>query len=201
IAVGRYAKAGEFPWHVRIQSNWKHLCVGTIISVLWILAVALCFVEEVPPDLTVVAEGTDLNLPLEEYKPDSLIIHENFDRKSMQNDISLILCNSPIKFSNEKIPICLPSMHDVDSWQDCWVAGWGTKNAAAAVPASYMLQKARMKLISKEQCLERIPQLVENVTCAELEKGKEGSCQVDSGGPLVCCYWNTMKWFPVGIVN
>lgn len=25
--------------------------------------------------------------------------------------------------------------------------------------------------------------------------------QVDSGGPLVCSYWNTMKWFQVGVIS
>lgn len=25
--------------------------------------------------------------------------------------------------------------------------------------------------------------------------------QVDSGGPLVCSYWDTMKWFQVGIIS
>lgn len=25
--------------------------------------------------------------------------------------------------------------------------------------------------------------------------------QVDSGGPLVCSYWNTLKWFQVGITS
>ncbi|XP_009579310.1 PREDICTED: serine protease 55-like [Fulmarus glacialis] len=73
--------------------------------------------------------------------------------------------------------------------------------ASVAVPASHVLQKARMKLISREQCLERIPQLMENMLCAELEKGERGTCQVDSGGPVVCSYWNTMKWFQVGIVS
>ncbi|XP_075564702.1 serine protease 55 [Pelecanus crispus] len=198
IAVGRYAKAGEFPWHVSIQSNGKHICGGSIISALWILTAAHCFAEDVPPDLTVVVGGIDLDLPLEEYKPDTLILHENFDRMSMQNDIALILLSSPIEFSNEKIPICLPFMYDIDTWQHCWVAGWGTRSA---VPASHVLQKARMKLISREQCLERIPELEENMLCAVLERGERGACQVDSGGPLVCSYWNTMKWFQVGIVS
>ncbi|KFP49907.1 Serine protease 55, partial [Cathartes aura] len=201
ITAGRYAKAGEFPWHVSIQSNGKHICGGTMISALWILTAAHCFAEEVPPDLTVVVGGIDLSLPLEEHKPDSLILHENFDRMSMQNDIALILLSSPIEFSNDKIPICLPFIYDTNTWQHCWVAGWGITSAAVAVPASHVLQKARMKLISREQCLERIPQLVENVLCAELEKGERDPCQVDSGGPLVCSYWNTMKWFQVGIVS
>ncbi|KFQ75751.1 Serine protease 55, partial [Phoenicopterus ruber ruber] len=201
ITAGRYAKAGEFPWHVSIQSNGKHICGGTMISALWILTAAHCFAEEVPPDLTVVLGGIDLSLPLEEHKPDSLILHENFDRISMENDVALILLSSPIEFSNEKIPICLPFIYDVNTWQHCWIAGWGTTSSAVAVPASHVLQKARMKLISREQCLEQIPQLVENVLCAQLEKGERGACQVDSGGPLVCSYWNTMKWFQVGIVS
>lgn len=82
-----------------------------------------------PPDLTVLVGGTDLSVPMEEHKPDSLIIHENFDRMTMQNDIALILLSSPIEFSNEKIPVCLPYMHDINTWQQCWVAGWGITSA------------------------------------------------------------------------
>ncbi|XP_037246672.1 serine protease 55-like [Falco rusticolus] len=204
IAARRYAKAGEFPWHVSIQSKGKHICGGTIISRSWILTAAHCFGEEVPPDLTVAMGGNDLSLPLEEHKPESLIIHEGFDNTSMENDIALILLSFPIQFSNKKIPICLPFMYNNDMWQHCWVAGWGTpsnsKTAAAEAP-THVLQKARMKLVSREQCLERIPPLMENVLCAELEKGERGPCQVNSGGPLVCGYWSTMKWFQVGIVS
>ncbi|KAM9017652.1 serine protease 55-like [Ara ararauna] len=200
---GRYATAGEFPWHVSIQSNGRHVCGGTIISALWILTAAHCFGEEMPPDLTVLVGGTDLSVPLEEHKPDSLIVHEKFDRMTMRNDIALILLSSPIEFSNEKIPVCLPYMHDINTWQHCWVAGWGTTSAAIVKPTSHMMQKAPMKLISRQQCLKSIPQLVENMLCAEMEKRRRGAwqSQVDSGGPLVCSYWNTMKWFQVGIVS
>ncbi|NWX39083.1 PRS55 protease, partial [Steatornis caripensis] len=128
ITAGRYAKAGEFPCHVSIWSNGKHICRGTVISALWILTAARCFAEE-PPDLTVVVGGIDLNLPLEEHKTDGLILHENFDRVSMQDDIALILLSSPVEFSNEKIPICLPFMYDINTWQHCWVVGWGTTRA------------------------------------------------------------------------
>uniref|UniRef100_A0A8C4V431 Mitochondrial peptide methionine sulfoxide reductase n=1 Tax=Falco tinnunculus TaxID=100819 RepID=A0A8C4V431_FALTI len=184
IAARRYAKAGEFPWHVSIQSKGKHICGGTIISRSWILTVAHCFGEEVPPDLTVAVGGNDLSLPLEEHKLESLIIHEGFDNTSMENDVALILLSSPIQFSNEKIPVCVPFMYDIDMWQHCWVSGWGipsnSKTAAAEAP-SPILQKARMKLVSREQCLERVPPLMENVLCAELEKGERGPCQGPQG--------------------
>ncbi|KAJ7421544.1 Serine protease 55 [Willisornis vidua] len=131
-----------------------------------------------PPDLTVVVGGIDLSVPLEEHQPDSLILHKNFNSTSMANDIALILLSSPIEFSKEKIPICLPFMCDIHIWQLCWAAGWGSTSAAEAVPASHVLHKARVKLISREQCLEQIPQLQENMMCAEVEEGEPGNCQV-----------------------
>ncbi|NXA87143.1 PRS55 protease, partial [Melanocharis versteri] len=212
IGTGTDVQPGEFPWLVSIQSQGKHICGGTIISALWILTAAHCFAEELPPDLTVAVGGVDLSLPLEEHNPDSLILHEEFNRTSLQNDIALILLSSPIEFSKEKIPICLPFVRDLDTWQHCWAAGWENTSAALLIllssfaAASHVLQKTRMKLISREKCLERIPHLVGSMTCSESEEGGGGGgggagCQVDSGGPLVCSYWNTMKWFQVGVIS
>ncbi|NXP14583.1 PRS55 protease, partial [Thinocorus orbignyianus] len=193
---GTYAEVGEFPWHVSIRSRGKHICGGAIISAFWILTAAHCFAEEMPRDLTVAVGETDLSHPLEKHRVENLVLHENFDRMSMENDIALILLSSPIQFSSEKVPICLPFMQDTDTWQQCWVASWGSSSGA-----SHVLQKVRMKVISREKCLEQIPELVENVLCAKLEKGEREVCEVDSGGPLVCSYWNTMKWFQVGIIS
>ncbi|NXQ59002.1 PRS55 protease, partial [Anthoscopus minutus] len=209
IGTGTDVKPGEFPWLVSIQSHRKHICGGTIISALWILTAAHCFADKLPPDLTVAVRGVDTSLPLEEHYPDSLILHEEFNRTSLQNDIALILLSNPIEFSVEKIPICLPFVHDKDTWQHCWAAGWENTSAAllillfSFVAASHVLQKTQMRLISREKCLEQIPCLVGNLMCAETEQGGGGGggCQVDSGGPLVCSYWDTVKWFQVGIIS
>uniref|UniRef100_U3K8K6 Granzyme M n=1 Tax=Ficedula albicollis TaxID=59894 RepID=U3K8K6_FICAL len=197
IGTGTDVKPGEFPWLVSIQSQGKHICGGSIISALWILTAAHCFAHELPPDLTVAVGGVDLSLPLEEHSPDSLILHEEFNRTSLQNDIALIQLSNPIEFSKEKTPLCLPFVCDMDSWQHCWAAGWENTSAASRV-----LQKTQMELISREKCLQQIPHLVGSVMCAETEQGGGGGgCKVDSGGPLVCSYWNTMKWFQVGITT
>lgn len=47
------------------------------------------------------------------------------------------------------------------------------------MPASHMLQKAWMNLISREQCLEQIAQLEKSVLCAGLKKGERGTCRVN----------------------
>ncbi|NXU97417.1 PRS55 protease, partial [Cettia cetti] len=209
IGTGTDVQPGEFPWLVSIQSHGKHICGGTIISALWILTAAHCFADQLPPDLMVAVGGVDPSLPLEEHNPDSLILHEEFNRTSLQNDIALILLSNPIEFSKEKIPVCLPFMCDKDTWQHCWAAALENTSAASLIllfpfaAASHVLQKTQMKLISREKCLEQIPHLLGSLMCAEAEQrgGGGGGCQVDSGGPLVCSYWDTMKWFQVGIIS
>ncbi|NXC99643.1 PRS55 protease, partial [Certhia familiaris] len=182
IGTGTDVKPGEFPWLVSIRSHGQHICGGTIISALWILTAAHCFVDKLPPDLTVAVGGVDLSLPLEEHNPDSLILHEEFNRTSLQNDIALILLSNPIEFSKEKTPICLPFTCDMGTWQHCWAAGWEGTSAGELcssflfpfAAASHVLQKTQMKLISREKCLEQLPHLVGNMMCAETEQGGGG---------------------------
>uniref|UniRef100_A0A8C3TJZ8 Peptidase S1 domain-containing protein n=1 Tax=Catharus ustulatus TaxID=91951 RepID=A0A8C3TJZ8_CATUS len=182
IGTGTDVKPGEFPWLVSIQSQGKHLCAGSIISALWILTAAHCFADELPADLTVAVGGVDLSLPLEEHSPDSLILHEEFNRTSLQNDIALILLSNPIEFSKEKMPVCLPFVCDTDTWQHCWAAGW--ENSSTEIDFPLRLCEAALRELSLHPA----------VTLLFLS-------QVDSGGPLVCSYWNTLKWFQVGITS
>ncbi|NWI20647.1 PRS55 protease, partial [Crypturellus soui] len=168
---GTDAEAGEFPWQVSIQSKGAHFCGGTIISSWWILTAAHCFAPQLPPDITVVLGGVDLSENLERKKLNSLILHEEFDIETVENDIALILLESPIQMGDQKMPVCLPFVSDPHVWKDCWVAGWGTTTAGIAVSASRVLQKAEVKLISKEQCSEWLPQLGDGMLCAGLEEG------------------------------
>ncbi|NXP43138.1 PRS55 protease, partial [Leiothrix lutea] len=130
-----------------------------------------------PPDLTVAVGGVDPSLPLEEHSPDSLILHEEFNRSSLQNDIALLLLSDPIEFSDEKVPACLPFVCDKDTWQHCWVAALENTSAALLIllfsfaAASHVKKKTQMKLISREKCLEQIPQKKGSVMCAEAEQG------------------------------
>ncbi|NXA52588.1 PRS55 protease, partial [Nothocercus julius] len=196
IIGGTDAEAGDFPWQVSIQTKGTHFCGGTIISSWWILTAAHCFGKELPPDLTVVLGGIDLSQKLERKKLNSLILHEKYDSESLENDIALILLDSPIQSSDQKLPVCLPFISDPHVWKDCWVAGWGTTAAASRV-----LQKVEVKLISKEQCSKWVPHLADSMLCAGLEEGGRDACQGDSGGPLVCTQRNSRRWFAIGLVS
>ncbi|TFJ99949.1 ubiquitin carboxyl-terminal hydrolase 48 [Platysternon megacephalum] len=194
--------SGEFPWQVSIQTKEKHFCSGSIISSWWILSAAHCFTNELPPDLYVAFGAADLEShQVEKKKLDRLILHEHFDSANMDNNIALVLLDSPIEFSEQKMPICLPFIHDLQTWKGCWVAGWGATVAGDKMKLTKRLKKMEMKLISKKQCSEWLPALTENMLCAGSAEGGKDACQGDRGGPLVCTYGDVMKWFALGIVS
>uniref|UniRef100_A0A8C3R2U3 Serine protease 55 n=1 Tax=Cyanoderma ruficeps TaxID=181631 RepID=A0A8C3R2U3_9PASS len=190
IGTGTDVQPGEFPWLVSIQSHGKHICGGTIISALWILTAAHCFADQLQhlylmETLNIKHQVVDKSTPCSVQGPDSLILHEEFNRSSLQNDIALILLSNPIEFSHEKIPVCLPFMCDKDTWQHCWVAA--LENTSAGEGLIFPLRLCEAAAL-------RDLRLDPAVTFPLLP-------QVDSGGPLVCSYWNTMKWFQVGIIS
>ena len=73
-----------------------------------------------------------------------IILHEDYDRKSFDNDIALLLLDEPIKYSESAKPICIQE----DTWTDmsidqCVVTGWGrTKNELG--PRSDVLQELQV---------------------------------------------------------
>ncbi len=71
-------------------------------------------------------------------KPDSwtkylkvanLVIHSEYERKTIQNDIALIKLEKPVEFDTKNfrvIPVCVPT--ESESFQDktSYATGWGT---------------------------------------------------------------------------
>lgn len=79
-----------------------------------------------PADLNVVLGTNDLQSPSLEVKGvTSIVVHSNYERHTMDNDIALLLLDSYITFSGLKEPICMPRQPSPATWSKCWVAGWG----------------------------------------------------------------------------
>ncbi|KAH0622908.1 hypothetical protein JD844_025779 [Phrynosoma platyrhinos] len=192
------------PWQVSIQAEGKHFCGGAILSNWWILSAAHCFLVDLTSELFVVvnlAGGTS-----EERKLDRVIIHQDFNGENLHSDIALILLDSPIDFTKDMSPICLPLLHDLSIWQDCWVATW--KPTLTTEPTdrnkehpTMAMHKTEMTLIGTEVCAQKIQGLTENMLCTISEEDTEGTCKDESGNPLVCTYGSSLKWFVVGIAS
>ncbi|XP_036710855.1 serine protease 55 isoform X1 [Balaenoptera musculus] len=203
IIGGMEAEVGEFPWQVSIQARNEHFCGGAIINEWWIVSAAHCFHSEISPtELRVVLGTNSLSSPSLEIKGvTSIILHKDFQKLNMDNDISLLLLDTPITFSELKEPICMPTEPGLARWHKCWVAGWGQTQTGLKQPMETELLKVPMTIMDWEKCLKEFPRLTKNMLCAGYENETYDACQGDSGGPLVCTTESGKKWFQVGIIS
>ncbi|XP_003734614.4 serine protease 55 [Callithrix jacchus] len=204
ITAGVEAEVGEFPWQVSIQARSEPFCGGSILNTWWILTAAHClYSEELPPEELNVMLGTnDLTSSSMEIKEvASIIIHKDFKRANMDNDIALLLLASPIRLDGLKVPICLPTQPGPTTWSECWVAGWGQTDAADKNSMKTDLMKAPMVIMDWEECSKVFPKLTRNMLCAGYKNESYDACQGDSGGPLVCTPEPGAKWYQVGIIS
>ncbi|KAM8764537.1 serine protease 55 [Rhynchonycteris naso] len=204
IIEGTEAEVGEFPWLVSVQAGNEHFCGGAIINEWWILTAAHCLTAEElhPKDLSVVLGANDLHSPSLEIKGvTTIVLHKNYTRLTMDNDVALLLLSSYITFSSLKKPICLPQKPSPTTWHECWVAGWGQTKTDDKTSMNSDLMKVPMIIIDWEKCLLEFPKLTENMLCAGYENKSYDACQGDSGGPLVCTTESDKKWYQVGIIS
>ncbi|XP_032491111.1 serine protease 55 [Phocoena sinus] len=203
IIGGMEAEVGEFPWQVSIQARNEHFCGGAIISEWWIVSAAHCLYSEISPtELRVVLGTNSLSSPSLEIKGvTSIILHKDFQSLNMDNDISLLLLDTPITFSELKEPICMPTEPGLSRWHKCWVAGWGQTQTGLKQPMETELLKVPMTIVDREKCLKEFPRLTKNMLCAGYENETYDACQGDSGGPLVCTTESGKKWYQVGIIS
>uniref|UniRef100_A0A452V758 Peptidase S1 domain-containing protein n=1 Tax=Ursus maritimus TaxID=29073 RepID=A0A452V758_URSMA len=224
IVGGCDVSARRYPWQVSLRfyrmdhGLWQHSCGGSLIHAQWVLMAAHC-VDFLAPQLSVedLEAGTfrvqvgQLRL----YDHDQLhrvaeiIRHPKFNASLSAEggaDIALLRLEDPLTLSEDVNLVSLPAASLRVPWRKmCWVTGWGDIADDVPLPPPYHLQEVEVPIVGNRECNYRYQnssdshdQIIKgDMLCA----GSEGrdSCQMDSGGPLVC-RWNC-TWIQVGIVS
>ncbi|XP_060869915.1 venom protease-like [Metopolophium dirhodum] len=205
IVNGTKAEPKEFPHmallgYSRYPRNDTWACGGSLISNRWILSAAHC---EKLDNTTLVrwARVGDLNYLSEtddarpmDYQIDQRIVHPDYQKPSLYNDIALFHLDQDVLFSSYVRPICL---NGDQNWQPSpsnivIATGWGRiKNAGPTspdllrvtldiIPSS--LCKTNYASVGKKQLMRGIVE--DSMICAGYAGGEKDTCGGDSGGPL-----------------
>merc|ERR1712058_34707 len=120
-----------------------------------------------------------------------MIIHENYDDNTAQNDIALLKLKEALDVS-VYMPACLPAKGKDWTGQTGWVYGWGTIYSDG--PSSEVLRETSQTIITDQKCEqgsgtvngkpESMQGLLSNNDMFCAEKTGQDSCQGDSGGPF-----------------
>lgn len=206
IIGGHIAGQGEFPWQVAIRSSGTPVnCGGIYIGDCWILTAAHCVKQSYVHSYLIwtgMISTILKNDGMETFHLKRVIIHENYNSKTYENDIALLemnrknlgeTCSPP-----NTVAACIPwSPYMFKAGHQCKVSGWGR---AEGFERQFTLKWGYVNLM--ENCSEIYRErYFKGMECAGTYDGSVDSCKGDSGGPLVCFdsnnvayVWGIVSW-------
>ncbi len=227
ILNGDIAVEGAWPWQVGLISRGApsifdgQFCGGTLISRTWVLTAAHCVYDEapdlsltrVPPDEIEILAGTNY---LEDgdgelIAVEAIYAHPDYDPAAIDNDIALIrLAEAPSDpdIAAIKLPSLAAEEQLAAPGTPAIVVGWG-RLQDGRFPID--LRQVQISLFDRSECNSLISgppkpgvviqgDITENMICSGVSEGGRGSCNGDSGGPLMVAMPDG-TYLQVGIVS
>lgn len=120
-----------------------------------------------------------------EYEANEIIQHEEFNPKSLENDIALLHFKDDIEFTENVDSIDLPDQCEDYEGKTCIVSGYG--HMGKDKPLATILQYTNLTVINDKRCtkLYNHENFDGTKLCCLGENGRS-TCSGDSGGPLAC---------------
>ncbi|XP_051977881.1 transmembrane protease serine 13-like isoform X1 [Xyrauchen texanus] len=204
IIGGTVAVDGQWPWQASLHFRGYHTCGGTLVAPDFIITAAHCFPQEtsdylLPSNWKVyIGMVSQLKLP-SPYNVKQIIVHENYDPETKNNDIALLKLNRPVSSIQSA---CLPVFGQTFfPGSQCWTTGFGVTKEGGDSGSTYLMEVA-VDLIDLAECNKPTVYsglITETMQCAGDLRGGKDSCQGDSGGPLVCKADN--RWYLTGVTS
>lgn len=195
------------------ETNTFYECGGSLIAPTVIVTAAHCVQNRAAYSLIVRAGDWDIQtndelLQHQNRRVSEIILHEKFKKRSLFNDIALLILDSPYELQDHIRPICLPPAEANFDFCRCFVTGWGKDSFGVEGKQQAILKKFILPVMPRNQCqlnlrttrLGHYFNLHESFICAGGEIGKD-ACKKDGGSPLVCPIANKDgQFYQAGIV-
>ncbi len=191
------------PWQVSIgyagslirqggnSPDWQrqHMCGGALIAPDWVVTAAHCMeidqkAQLIPPNLLVRFGSLRLDSPaLQSIAIKRLIVHPDYQRNLVQNDIALVQLAKPVRLVAGSVAIIALPASQPRQGAPVTLTGWGTTSSTSySIPAA--LQFVPLTIAANSQCLDAGFKSVTDTDLCAVGSGVS-QCSGDSGGPLV----------------
>ncbi|XP_022821673.1 trypsin, alkaline B-like [Spodoptera litura] len=166
---------------------WFQRCGGIIINNRAILSAAHCFYRDPINRWRIRVGSTFAHSGGVMHAASNVIIHPNFDDRTLDSDICVVHSASAFTFNNNvRAASIAGSNYWVGDYQPVWAAGWGSTFDGG--PGSNQLRHVMVLTVNQDICRANYGlvfiQITENMLCSGWPTGGRDQCDGDSGGPL-----------------
>ncbi|XP_067626643.1 trypsin-1-like [Eurosta solidaginis] len=205
IVGGMETELHEYPWMAMLLRSGDFYCGGSLINDQYVLTAAHCvrgFNRRVVSVRLLSHNRTDGRVSTIDRQLDTIIVHEDYSSRNIDNDIALLRFTKPVKLSEPLKPVCLAEAGKTYEGEIAVVTGWGSVKEGGYIADS--LQEVQVPVMSQEDCRKSkygADRITDNMLCAGYPEGGKDSCQGDSGGPLHVGNNATGSYHLAGIVS
>ncbi|ESO01752.1 hypothetical protein HELRODRAFT_140768, partial [Helobdella robusta] len=198
IVNGNDARPDTWPWQAALFYFKKQLCGASLLDERHVVTAAHCLDSE-PSDYTLMlgsieksseASGNLFTNRASFIQVQNFTVHPNYTSFCYYwgNDIAILRLATPVRFNRALSPVCLidPQYDVITTSSICYALGWGLTNFYNSTSDATILQVAKLKLWSWDECRKTNFFISPSMICAGYTGGIIANCKGDSGGPLVC---------------
>jgi len=206
IVGGEEATEHAWPWQVALFIDNAWFCGGSIISENYVLTAAHCadgasYFDVMAGAHNVRASSEPNRVEITSYNGWT---HPGWNSNDLSNDLALIELPSALPMNDYISASCLPEAGDVPSVGSLVsITGWGKPSDNAGGISPVLREVRDIPVISNSDCNDVYGIVGPGVICIDTTGGR-GSCNGDSGGPLIQKAGGKsagQKWTQVGIVS
>jgi len=206
IVNGKETLRNEYPFFAGLVEKRRKrevVCGASLISKRWVLSAVHC---HYPGETFLVVLGghhVDNFAPSNYYDVERMIKHENYKKRTTENDVMLLKLSKAVEYSATISPVCLPSKSFTDATYNKLgvVMGYGLTTDGKNGQQAKALRHVQLPIITPEKCRTYPYAYYQTVTkdmICTYQDGKD-NCGGDSGGPLV--FARNGRLTQVGIVS
>ncbi|KAL4823281.1 hypothetical protein H8958_022072 [Nasalis larvatus] len=178
------------PYMVLLSFDRKSICAGALIAKNWVLTAAHCNLNKRSQVILGAHSITTKEREKQIMRVKKEFPYPCYDPATHEGDLKLLKLKKKAKINKDVTILHLPKMvDDVKPGTMCQVAGWGRIHKSAS--QSDTLREVNITIIDRKICNDPNhynfnPVIGMNMVCAGSLRGGKGSCNGDSGSPLLC---------------
>lgn len=208
------AQYGEFPWMVAVmKKDTTFIGGGSLVHNRIVLTAAHKVHNQNKNNLVVRIGDWDLSSATEpdssqELNVEKIVVHPDFQRRTHENNVALLILQKDAEYSDTVMPVCLPQPGQEFAGAKCFVTGWGKDVFGETGRYQSIMKKKALPVVNNSDCERRLQEtrlgstfrLDSSFICAGGASG--GACTGDGGSPLVCPNPNNPSvYIQAGIVS